>query len=273
MAPKGPSRERLDRILVLRGLAPTRTQARALILAGRVVSGSERLDKPGNRYHVDCPLRVEPGRRFVGRGAHKLEAALRSFGIDVAGRDALDVGASTGGFTQVLLEAGVRRVIALDVGRGQLDWTLRRDARVTPLEGLNARYLQPEDLPFAPSFAAIDVSFISLELVLPAVASCLVRAGEIVALVKPQFEVGRGQVGRGGIVRDSGLHRQVLERTVQFARANGWGVAALRASPILGADGNREFLIHIRPTARGVEPEALQAMIGDAVAPNEEAER
>jgi 23S rRNA (cytidine1920-2'-O)/16S rRNA (cytidine1409-2'-O)-methyltransferase len=273
MAAQGPPRERLDRILVLRGLAPTRARAQALILAGRVRSGELRLDKPGSRYPADLELSVEPGRRYVGRGAHKLEAALQLFDLEVAGRDAIDVGASTGGFTQVLLEAGARCVIALDVGRGQLDWSLRNDPRVHTLEGVNARYLRPEDLPCAPSVATIDVSFISLELVLPAVASCLVGDGDIVALIKPQFEVGRGQVGRGGIVRDPGLHRQVLDQSVRFARAQGWGVAALGESPIRGADGNREFLIHIQPTARGVGAEKLQAMIGDVLAPIEETER
>jgi 23S rRNA (cytidine1920-2'-O)/16S rRNA (cytidine1409-2'-O)-methyltransferase len=273
MADPCPSRERLDRILVSRGLAPTRARAQALILAGRVRSGERRLDKPGTRYPVDLELSVEPGRRYVGRGAHKLVAALQEFDLDPSGRDALDVGASTGGFTQVLLEAGARRVIALDVGRGQLDWSLRNDPRVHPLEGVNARYLRAEDLPFAPSVATIDVSFISLELVLPAVASCLVGDANIVALIKPQFEVGRGQVGRGGIVRDPDLHRQVLERSVRFAGSREWGVAALGASPIHGADGNREFLIHIRPTGRGVSAERVQAMIGDALAPIEESER
>ena len=154
------------------------------------------------------PLRVRAGPRYVSRSAPKLASALERFSIEVAGRDALDVGASTGGFTQVLLEAGARRVAALDVGRGQLDWTLRRDPRVRVVDGLNARHLRPEHLPFAPSIAVVDVSFISLELVLPGVTVCLTEPGEVVALVKPQFEVGRGQVGPGGIVRDPGPARR-----------------------------------------------------------------
>jgi 23S rRNA (cytidine1920-2'-O)/16S rRNA (cytidine1409-2'-O)-methyltransferase len=274
MAPKGAPRERLDRILVLRGLAPTRTRAQALILAGRVRSGEARLDKPGTRYPADLPLSVNEGRRFVGRGAHKLQQALDTFGIVVEGRDALDVGASTGGFTQVLLEAGARRVIALDVGRGQLDWSLRSDPRVHPLEGVNARNLRAGMLPFPPSFASIDVSFISLELVLPPVVRCLAEGGEIVALVKPQFEAGRGQVGKGGVVRDPAIHREVLERVIGFAGSRGWGVRGVCASPIRGADGNREFLVHVRPAEAGEPAAALRRRIDDLARPEriEEAE-
>jgi len=275
MAPKGAPRDRLDRILVLRGLAPNRTRAQALILAGRVRSGEERLDKPGSRYPTDLPLSVTEGRRYVGRGAHKLLRALERFGIVVEERDVLDVGASTGGFTQVLLEAGARRVIALDVGRGQLDWSLRNDPRVHPLEGVNARNLQPGQLPFPPSFASIDVSFISLELVLPPVVRCLAQEGEIVALVKPQFEVGRGQVGKGGIVRDPALHRQVLERVVDFAGTRGWAVSGICASPIRGADGNREFLLHVQPGAAVESGAELRRFLADLAEPerSEEADR
>ena len=273
MTPPGSRKQRLDRLLVERGLADTRARAQALILAGRVVSGDERLDKPGALHAPDLPLEVREGRRFVGRGALKLEAALACFAVDPAGRDCLDVGASTGGFTQVLLLAGARRVIALDVGRGQLDWSLRNDERVIPLEGVNARHLQEVPLPFRPSLATIDVAFISLELVLPPVAGVLDPDArqDVLALVKPQFEVGRGRVGRGGIVRDPALHREVLERTLAFVERRGFCAVALAASPVTGADGNREFLLHVRPDRPWSESAALDPGRLDAlVSPLEE---
>lgn len=240
---------RLDLLIVERGWAPTRAKAQALVLAGRVYAGDRRLDKPGMSVDPEAPLRVVPGPRYVGRGGEKLAAALERFSIEVRDRDALDVGASTGGFTHALLLAGARRVIALDVGRGQLDWSLRQDPRVVVLDGINARYLEPARLPFRPRFACVDVSFIPLALVLPAVLGCLEEGGEGVALVKPQFEVGRAAVGKGGIVRDPGLHRDVLARLLDLAADSGWGPSGLVASPILGAEGNAEFLLHLRPGA------------------------
>lgn len=247
-----PRRDRLDRVLVERGLAENATRARALILAGRVVSEGRRLDKAGNRVPVDLPLEVSPGRRYVGRGAHKLAGALDAFRIEARDRPAIDVGASTGGFTQVWLEAGASPVIAVDVGRGQLDWTLRQDPRVVVLEGVNARHLDPATLPLRPSCASIDVSFISIERILPALVPCLEDEADIVALVKPQFEVGKGQVGRGGIVRDPDRHREVLTRVIGFCVDRGWGVRGAARSAIEGADGNREFFLHIRPAAPSV---------------------
>jgi 23S rRNA (cytidine1920-2'-O)/16S rRNA (cytidine1409-2'-O)-methyltransferase len=241
----GP-KERLDVLLVARDLAPTRSKAQALILAGRVSSRGIRLDKAGIRYPTDIPLDLAEGRRYVGRGGHKLAGALAELRVDPTGRDTLDVGASTGGFTQVLLEASASRVIALDVGRGQLDWTLRNDPRVELLEGVNARYLQATDLAFLPSLTVVDVSFISLRLVLPALMACLETEGDIVSLVKPQFEVGRGLVGRGGIVRDAALHRQVLEDLVEFSEQQAWSVRGICPSRLRGAEGNREFFIHIK---------------------------
>jgi len=254
-----PRRDRLDHILVERELAESRTRAQALILAGRVRSGHTTLLKPGVRYPSDVELTVLEGRRFVSRGGHKLQAALQSFGIDATDRDCIDVGASTGGFTQVLLEAGARHVIALDVGRGQLDWNLRNDERVTPLEGVNARHLQQVDLPYFPTLAVVDVAFISLELVLPPLVGCLAErdAVDVVALIKPQFEVGRKRVGRGGIVRDPDDHRAVVRRTLGFCRERDWGVAGIIASPITGADGNREFLVHLAPHSAGLSTETL----------------
>ncbi len=252
-------------MLVERGLAPTRERAQALVLAGLVTSGGRRLDKPGATVAIDAPVEVGEGRRFVGRGAEKLAPALRRFAIAVAGRDALDVGASTGGFTQVLLEAGAARVIALDVGRGQLDWSLRRDSRVVALEGVNARYLTPNALPFRPSLATIDVSFISLRQVLPKVGACLLPEADLVALVKPQFEVGRGRVGKGGIVRDPTLWDDVLEGLLAFAREKGLGPVDLARAAITGASGNVEFFLHLRPSADPATDQALATLRHEAV--------
>jgi 23S rRNA (cytidine1920-2'-O)/16S rRNA (cytidine1409-2'-O)-methyltransferase len=261
-------RERLDVLLVELGLASSRTKARALILAGQVHAGGVRLEKPGQLVPRATPVRVLEGRRYVSRGGAKLVAALREFAIEAGGRDALDVGASTGGFTQVLLEAGARRVVALDVGRGQLDWSLRRDARVRVLEGVNARHLEPGLLPYAPSLAVVDVSFISLKLVLPPVARCLSDAGEIVALVKPQFEVGRSAVGPGGIVRDVRRHREVLQAMAGLAAERRWGVANVCAAAIRGAEGNQEYFIHLLPSGTGIDSGSWSRRVRAATAPS-----
>lgn len=265
------ARTRLDRLLVARGLAPNRTRAQALILAGRVHSGERRLDKPGQELPDDAPLDIRPGRVWVGRGAHKLLGALDAFGVDPAGRDAMDVGASTGGFVEVLLARGAARVIAVDVGRGQLDWSLRRRDDVHVLEGCNARYLEPAQLPWRPSLVTMDVSFISVEKILPALAGCLEEGADVVSLVKPQFEVGRGRVGRGGIVRDPALHREVLAGLARRAAERGWGPQALAASAIRGADGNREFFLHLRPGAPPAAAAALEAAAAALAAEEEEA--
>ncbi len=231
-------------LLVDRGLVPTRTKAQALVLAGHVSCGGNRIDKPGQLVDREAELSVRPGRRWVGRGAQKIAPALDAFGLDPADLRVLDVGASTGGFTQLLLERGAAEVIALDVGRNQIDWKLRSDERVHVLEGLNARHLVPADLPFVPDWAVIDVSFISLEKVLQPVASCVAPGGSIVALVKPQFEVGKEQVGRKGLVRDRGLHRQVLERIVRFVHVSGGSVKGVCAAGLPGAAGNQEYFVH-----------------------------
>ncbi|ANM28770.1 hypothetical protein ABI59_02815 [Acidobacteria bacterium Mor1] len=254
----GASAERLDKLLVDRGLVETRTKAQALILAGKVRSGDRRLDKPGTRLPLDIPLTVEEPPRYVGRGGHKLAYALSRIPLELEGRLAMDVGASTGGFTQVLLEHGAAEVLAVDVGRGQLDWSLRSDSRVKPIEGINARYLTPDVLPGIPSLAVVDVSFISLRLVLPAVAACLAPQGEIVALVKPQFEVDRAQVGRKGIVRDPALHRRVLVGLGNFAAEQGWSVGHVLPSGLRGAQGNQEFFLHIRLPSNRLSPGGLQ---------------
>ncbi len=252
-APRTPSkrrRVRLDQALVERGLVESRSRAQALILAGKVRVGegdgarhdrkAGDLVEPGETISVDAP---EP---YVSRGGHKLVAALDAFGIDPAGLTALDVGASTGGFTDVLLQRSARRVYALDVGRGQLAEPLRRDPRVVSMERTNARTLTDATLPEPIDLATIDVSFISLAKVLGPVASTLRPGAGIVALVKPQFEAGRGGTDHG-VVRDPTVHRDVLERVVAQARSAGLGTRDVIASPILGPQGNREFLIHVAP--------------------------
>ncbi len=258
-------RIRLDVLLVERGHAPTRQKAQALLLAGLVTSEGRRLDKPGRLVADDAPVEVEEGRRYVGRGAEKLGPALRRFGIGVAGREALDVGASTGGFTQVLLEAGATRVIALDVGRGQLDWSLRNDARVIVREGVNVRYLDPDTLPFRPSLATIDVSFISLRQVLTTACACLAPGADVVALVKPQFEAGRGRVGKGGVVRDPSVWDDVLLGLLAFSKEHRLGPAGVARSALPGAEGNVEFFLHLRPERPPAADQALEAERREAV--------
>jgi 23S rRNA (cytidine1920-2'-O)/16S rRNA (cytidine1409-2'-O)-methyltransferase len=256
------SKVRLDQLLVDRGLADTRAKAQALVLAGKVLVGegdSGRRDrKPGDLVDPAATVRVEAPEPYVSRGGHKLAAALDVFGIDPAGMTALDVGASTGGFTDVLLQRGARHVYALDVGRAQLAETLRRDPRVTSLERTNARALTATTLPDPIELAVIDVAFISLDKVLGPVQTTLAPSAHIVALVKPQFEAGKGRTDKG-VVRDPAIHREVLERVTGHARAIGLGTRDMIASPILGPEGNREFLAHM---AAGPSCADLPARIG-----------
>ena len=239
-------RERVDRLLVERGLAPTRTRAQALVMAGVVMVGDRRVEKPSEALAPDAPLRVrgadDPAARYVGRGGLKMEQALGEFRVDPTGFVCLDVGASTGGFTDCLLQHGARRVVALDVGHNQIDWRLRTDGRVEVREGVNARHLSPGDFVERFDLVVVDVSFISATKVLPALAPLLKEGGRVVVLVKPQFEVGRGEVGKGGIVRDPAQHARVVEEVNASARALGLFVHGVTDSPIKGADGNREFL-------------------------------
>jgi 23S rRNA (cytidine1920-2'-O)/16S rRNA (cytidine1409-2'-O)-methyltransferase len=236
---------RLDRLLVERGLAPTREKAQALIMADAVLVDGRKAAKPGQSVDAEARIEVLAQPPFVSRGGLKLDAAIAHFGIAVAGRVCLDVGASTGGFTDCLLQRGAARVHAVDVGAGQLDWKLRSDPRVVVHEKLNARYLRPQDLGEPIAFAACDVSFISVTLILPAVTPVLQPAGEMVILVKPQFEVGKGQVGKGGIVREPELHQAACRRVDDALRQLGYQTALID-SPILGAEGNREFLLYAR---------------------------
>jgi 23S rRNA (cytidine1920-2'-O)/16S rRNA (cytidine1409-2'-O)-methyltransferase len=235
-------KERLDKLLVLRGLAETRAKAQSLILAGQVFSGAQRLDKAGHLVAMDAELTIKETLPYVGRGGLKLAAALAHFGIDVADKVCLDIGASTGGFTDCLLQHGAARVVAVDVGHGQLDWKLRNDPRVEVRENVNARYLQPEDFSEKFDLVVVDVSFISLNKILPVVSPLLVRPGRLITLIKPQFEVGRGEVGKGGIVRDEAAQQRVVQEIQACAASLGLRAAGVVDSPILGADGNREFL-------------------------------
>ena len=254
---------RLDQLLVQRGLAATRARAQAMIMAGQVRVNGQVVDKPGTRVAADAEVAVEAGLPYVSRGGLKLAAALDAFGVDPRGCVVADVGASTGGFTDCLLQRGAARVYAIDVGYGQLAWSLRQDPRVVVLERTNVRYL--EVLPEPIDLGVIDVSFISLELVLPVVAGWLKERGQIVALVKPQFEVGRGEVGRGGVVRDPAQHSAVLARVAAWARGQGLRLAGVAPSPILGPAGNREFLVHlVHGPAR--PPEEEGALVERAVA-------
>jgi 23S rRNA (cytidine1920-2'-O)/16S rRNA (cytidine1409-2'-O)-methyltransferase len=241
-------RERVDRLLVERGLAPTRTRAQALVMAGRVLVGERRVEKASETFAPDAPLRVrggdDPAARYVGRGGLKLERALVEFQIDPTGFVCLDVGASTGGFTDCLLQHGARRVVAVDVGHNQIDWRLRTDPRVEVREGVNARHLKAEEFVERFDLVTMDVSFISATKILPALVGLLKEGGRVVVLVKPQFEVGRGEVGKGGIVRDPIQHARVVEEVNAAALALGLRVGGVTDSPITGADGNREFLAH-----------------------------
>lgn len=265
----GGGKERLDALLVRRGYFSSRSQAAAAILAGDVKVDGVRTAKAGQPVAGDAGIEILSAPRYVSRGGLKLERALQAFALDVRGRAALDAGASTGGFTDCLLQHGARRVIAVDVGYGQLDWSLRQDERVIVLERRNLRHLQPEDLPERPDLATLDLSFISLKKVLPAVIKCLQPGFEIVALVKPQFEAGRGQVGSGGVVRDPEVHRQVLDGIWSFAEEQGLSVCGLTDSGTPGPGGNIEYLIWLRPAGdEGCLPperrEAVEAAVSAA---------
>ena len=266
-------KQRLDLILVQRGLTRSREAAQALVMSGRVEVEGRRVDKPGQRVDTECELQVFGRDPYVGRGGVKLAGALDAFGLQVTGLTALDIGASTGGFTDCLLQRGAAAVFAVDVGHGQLDWGLRNDSRVRVFEGVNARFLQPETLPGledGADMAVVDVSFISLRLILPRIPALLratpqgitagdprSAAGSILALVKPQFEVGRGQVGRGGIVLDPGLRREAILKTAGLAAELSLSVMGLSSSCITGAEGNQEYFIHLSGRRGGLTPEEI----------------
>ena len=241
-------RIRLDQLVVERGLAPSRERARALILAGQVTVDDRPATKAGTAVDDQSAVALlSPDHPYAGRGGLKLAHALDTFHIDVSGRDCLDIGASTGGFTDVLLQRGAARVVALDVGHGQLDWKLRNDTRVIVIERFNARHLAPADLPGPIDFVCIDVSFISLRQILPAVTPVLRSSADVVALVKPQFEAGRAEV-RKGIIRDPAVHARVLDEVAAAGAEVGLSRVASTPSPITGQKGNVEFLVHFRPS-------------------------
>jgi len=240
-----PTKVRLDQLLVERGLAETREKARALILAGDVLIDGQRSDKPGRSVAHDAQVSVTARPSYVSRGGIKLAEALDRFGIAVAGNVCIDIGSSTGGFTDCLLQRGATCVWAIDVGHGQLDWKLRNDPRVVVREGVNARYLSSADFPGKFDLAVCDASFISATLLIPAIVPLLKESGRMIILVKPQFEIGKGEVGKGGIVRDPAQHRAACERVRTAVEAQGFR-ASIIESPIRGAEGNVEFLLYAR---------------------------
>jgi len=238
--------ERVDKLLVERGLAESRTKAQAMVMAGVVLVNEQRINKPSDLVAPDAEIRVkggdDPASRYVGRGGLKLEAALREFQINVEGLICLDVGASTGGFTDCLLQHGARKVISIDVGHNQIDWRLRTDSRVDVREGINARYFKSDDFSTRFELVVMDVSFISATKIMPAIVPLLTDTGQLITLIKPQFEVGRGEVGKGGIVRDPQKHLRVIDEVNRAAQDLGLQARNVIESPIQGADGNVEFL-------------------------------
>lgn len=255
-------KQRIDTLLVERGLIETREKAKRAIMAGLVYSNEERLDKPGEKVNEDIPLTIK-GKMipYVSRGGLKLEKALRTFDISVKDKILLDIGASTGGFTDCALQNGAKMSYALDVGYNQLAWKLRQDERVVVMERTNFRYVTPQDLAREmPNFATIDVSFISLSLILPVLKTLLVPSSDVIALIKPQFEAGKEQVGKKGIVRDKKVHEAVIDKIVQLSLNEGYDVVNLSFSPITGGEGNIEFLIHLKWTGLSMEMNGSNAL-------------
>ena len=260
-------KERVDSVLVKRGLISSREKAQAAIMAGEVYIGERKVLKPSEGIHEDDILILrKPEISYVSRGALKLEKALRVFQAEMAGKTVLDIGASTGGFTDVSLRAGARRVYAVDVGYGQLDWKLRNDPRVTVMERTNARYLTPDLFPDRPQITVMDVSFISIRLILPVAADIMGEDGVVYTLIKPQFEAGRDRVGKKGVVRDPETHQDVLKNIVDFVETFGWRVIRLDYSPITGPEGNIEFLAEIRKKndSKMISPAEIRSLVEDA---------
>ncbi|MEK5644168.1 TlyA family rRNA (cytidine-2'-O)-methyltransferase [Paenibacillus rhizosphaerae] len=268
-------KERIDVLLVEQGFYESREKAKAAIMAGLVLAAEEPVEKAGTKIPRDTPLRVKGAvHPYVSRGGLKLEKALRTFGIDLTGRTMLDIGSSTGGFTDCALQNGASYVYAIDVGYNQLDWSLRNDERVCVMERTNFRYMTPEDLKGqAPDFASIDVSFISLRIILPPLMALLNKPADVAALIKPQFEAGREKVGKSGVVREPEVHREVLMNVLSFAAELGFILKGLTFSPITGGEGNIEFLAHWHVPAspsdtagQPVAEEELQVLVADVVA-------
>ena len=260
-------RERIDKLLVDQGLAESRTRAQALVMAGSVLVDEQLVNKPSEKFPRRARIRIKTrgdAGAYVSRGGMKLEAALRDFDIEVGGLMCLDVGASTGGFTDCLLRRGARKVVALDVGHNQLDWRLRNDPRVDVREGVNARYLSPADFETRFDLVTIDVAFISATKILAAVVPLLNNCGRIVTLIKPQFEVGKGEVGKGGIVKNPAQHERVIASVNAAAQSLGLSVGGVIASPITGADGNKEFLALYVRTGSGSDRAILHDPSSDS---------
>lgn len=262
-------KKRVDVALVERGLAQSREKAQALVMSGVVYIGENKVDKASMQVTPDDELIVrQTGTGYVSRGALKLEKGLVVFNVDVKGRIAMDLGASTGGFTDVLLQNGAAHVYAIDVGYGQLDWKLRNDSRVTVMERTNARYLKAEDLPLQPTLGVMDVSFISITKILPSAAAIMGEMGEFISLIKPQFEAGRDRVGKKGVVRDAQVHLDVVKEILSFIDQDmQWTAQDLSFSPIKGPEGNIEFLVHILPKSRAthsVTPEEAAEVVRQA---------
>ena len=262
-------KERLDVLLVSQGLAASREKAKAIIMSGNVLVNGQREDKAGTMIDVKAEITVKGGQlKYVSRGGLKLEKAMSHFDLTLEGRVCMDVGASTGGFTDCMLQNGAVKVYSVDVGHGQLDWKLRNDPRVVCMEKTNIRYVTPEQIEEPAAFVSIDVSFISLTKVLPPVRELMTEDGEIVCLIKPQFEAGREKVGKKGVVRDPRVHEEVIEKVIDFAATVGLESRELEFSPIKGPEGNIEYLLHLlkRPDAASVEPFAgnVQEIVAQA---------
>ena len=260
-------KERLDVLLVQQGLANSRELAKAYIMAGNVYVDGQKEDKAGTKVAVTARLEVKGNQmKYVSRGGYKLEKAMDVFGIRLNGKICLDIGASTGGFTDCMLQNGASKVYAIDVGYGQFAWKLRNDERVVCLEKTNVRYVTHEQVPDEGDFASIDVSFISLTKVLPAVLGVLGERGQLVCLIKPQFEAGREKVGKKGVVRDSSVHREVIEMIVEYVRTQSLGILGLDFSPIKGPEGNIEYLIYLDKSQSGMHEDEVQARVDTVVA-------
>lgn len=260
------AKERVDVLAYKQGLFDTREQAKRGVMAGLVVAviNGERFDKPGEKIDEATELKLKGEKlKYVSRGGLKLEKALNQFGLSLEGKIAIDIGASTGGFTDVMLQNGASQVFSVDVGTNQLAWKLRNDPRVVSMEQFNFRYAEPDDFEVTPSFASIDVSFISLDLILPALHRILAENGQVVALVKPQFEAGREQIGKNGIIKDPKIHLAVLEKVAAFAGTHGFAVMGVDYSPIQGGHGNIEFLMYLEKKEEKTKPttEQLEAVV------------
>ena len=261
------NKKRLDVLLTERGLAESRAKAQAIIMSGAVFVAGQKADKAGQEFDAEAPIEVRGSTcPYVSRGGLKLEKALRNFGVDPTGYVCSDSGASTGGFTDCLLQQGASKVFAIDVGYGQLAWKIRNDPRVVVMERTNIRYVTPEDLGQPLDLSVIDVSFISLSLVLPVVKTLLKPMGQVLCLIKPQFEAGREKVGKKGVVRDSSVHREVIEMIVEYVRTQSLGILGLDFSPIKGPEGNIEYLIYLDKSRSGMHEDEVQARVDTVVA-------